>query len=107
MKKGNLCATIMCVLIAALVFPSFAYSQAVPKVGTCPSDYHTSGSACIPTSKERAVHPALPRVGSCPSGYHASGDYCLGYEGAQHAIPKTGACPSRYHSSGAYCLSFR
>ncbi|MPR11785.1 hypothetical protein FS320_33035 [Microvirga tunisiensis] len=94
-------------LAISLVLPMSAIAQALPKVGTCPSGYHTSGSACIPNSRGEAARPALPKVGSCPSGYHTSGDYCLGYEGAQHAFPKTGACPSGYHTSGAYCLSYR
>lgn len=93
-------------IVAALVaLPAPALAQAVPKVGTCPSGYHTSGGACIPSSGNS--RPALPKVGSCPSGYHSSGDYCLGSETARHAIPKTGSCPSGYHASGAYCLSFR
>ena len=51
---------------------------------------------------------AVPKVGTCPSGYHTSGDYCLGSsDDAKHAIPKTGACPSGYHTSGGYCLSHR
>jgi hypothetical protein len=90
---------------AFMVLPSLAVAQAVPKVGTCPSGYHTSGGACIPSSSD--LRPALPKVGSCPSGYHTSGDYCLGSDNARHAIPKTGSCPSGYHSSGAYCLSNR
>lgn len=85
--------------------PRDAHAQAVPKVGTCPSGYHSSGGACLPYSK--TPRPALPKIGTCPSGYHSSGDYCLGYENAKHAIPKTGSCPSGYHSSGAYCLSYR
>jgi hypothetical protein len=89
-------------LVISLPFPICAFAQAVPKVGTCPSDYHTSGSACVPNSQDRPARPALPKVGSCPSGYHTSGDYCLAYDAeARHAIPKTGPCPS------GYCLSFR
>jgi hypothetical protein len=83
-------------------------AQAVPKVGTCPSGYHTSGGACVPSSRERVARPALPKIGTCPSGYHTSGDYCLGSSAdAKHAMPKAGSCPSGYHASGAYCLSNR
>jgi hypothetical protein len=107
MAHRSVLTSVTYVSTAILLLADPAYAQAVPKVGTCPSGYHTSGSACVPNSQERAVRPALPKVGSCPSGYHTSGDYCLGYEGARHAIPKNGACPSGYHSSGAYCLSYR
>ena len=90
------------ILFGVMTVPVFA--QAVPKVGNCPSGYHTSGAACVPYAN---AGPALPKIGSCPSGYHTSGDYCVGRKDARHAIPKTGACPSGYHTSGAYCLSFR
>ena len=91
--------------IALVCTPSLV--QAVPRVGTCPTDYHASGGACVPNSTSRTAPPALPKLGSCPSGYRTSGDYCLGYRDAKHAIPKTGSCPSGYYASGAYCLSFR
>jgi hypothetical protein len=102
--KNNAWAMVAFVL-AVTSLPPDGLAQAIPKVGTCPSGYHTSGGACVPYSRD--PRPALPKVGSCPSGYHSSGDYCLGYSNARHAIPKTGACPSGYHASGAYCLSFR
>ena len=76
----------------------------VPKVGSCPSGYSTSGSYCNPGSSARF---AMPKVGSCPSGYSTSGDYCLAGSGARHAIPKSGSCPSGYSTSGDYCLSSR
>ncbi len=95
-------------VLSGLVISTAAQAQAVPKVGTCPSGYHTSGSACVPNSQERGARPALAKVGTCPSGYHTSGDYCLASnDRAKHAIPKTGSCPSGYHTSGAYCLSRR
>lgn len=50
---------------------------------------------------------AVPKVGSCPSGYSTSGDYCLAGSSARHALPKTGSCPSGYSTSGDYCLSSR
>ncbi len=94
-----------CVLTAGFVLgpTTLCFAQAVPKVGTCPSGYHSNGGACVAHS--RNAGPALPKVGSCPAGYHSSGDYCLGREDARHAIPKTGSCPSGYHSSGTYCLA--
>jgi hypothetical protein len=47
----------------------------VPKTGSCPSGYHTSGDYCLASSAN--AKPAVPKAGSCPSGYHTSGDYCL------------------------------
>jgi hypothetical protein len=105
---GERCVGALVCLICWASLVGDAQAQAVPKVGTCPSGYHSSGSACIPNSRERGARPALIKVGPCPSGYHSSGDYCLASsDRAKHAIPKTGACPSGYHSSGAYCLSNR
>jgi hypothetical protein len=48
---------------------------------------------------------ALPKVGSCPSGYLTSGAYCLAGNNAKHAIRKSGSCPSGYMTSGRYCLN--
>jgi len=101
-KQMRLKAISTFLVITTPLLPRAAVAQAVPKVGTCPSGYHTSGAACVP---QLDAGPAPPRVGSCPSGYHTSGDYCLGSREARHAIPKTGACPSGYFTSGAYCLS--
>ncbi len=100
--RTGLVAVLVTVLSATAV-----HAQAVPKVGTCPSAYHTSGGACVPNSSNRPAPPALPKVGTCPSGYHASGDYCVGGPNAKHAIPKMGSCPSGYFASGSYCVSYR
>jgi hypothetical protein len=101
-------STVALLALSSLVISPAALAQAVPKVGTCPSGYHTSGGACIPSSQQRPSRPALPKTGTCPSGYHTSGDYCLASgDRAKHAIPKTGTCPSGYHTSGAYCLANR
>jgi hypothetical protein len=98
-------SAIVLLIPLGLTFPTAALAQAVPKIGTCPSGYYTSGGACVPHSSN--LRPALPKIGTCPSGYYTSGDYCLGYEKARHAIPNTGSCPSGYYASGAYCLSYR
>ena len=95
------------IILALPVLSSHAQAQAVLRLGTCPSGYHASGGACLPTSRTMPPAPVLPKIGACPSGYRTSGDYCLGYEGAKHAIPRTGSCPSGYHASGVYCASFR
>ena len=62
-------------LMLALPFAGLAQAP-VPKAGSCPSGYHTSGAYCAPSSAH--ARPALPKVGSYPSAYHTSGDYCLG-----------------------------
>jgi len=96
--------------ILAITFAATAVAKAdpaavpVPKVGSCPSGYSTSGSYCNPGSSARF---AMPKVGACPSGYSTSGDYCLAGANARHAIPKGGSCPSGYSTSGDYCLSSR
>ncbi len=109
MYQGSKGLTVTLLSVFLCFSTSFeAKAQAVPKGGTCPSGYHTSGSACIPSSPERAARPALPKFGTCPSGYHTSGAYCLGSsDRAKHAIPKAGSCSSGYHASGVYCLSNR
>ena len=85
-----------------LTIPAWAQT-AVPKIGTCPSGYHSSGGYCVPNS-DKAL-PAIPKNGSCASGYHSSGDYCLANSNkSREAIIKNGSCPSGYHSSGGYCL---
>jgi len=75
--------------------------QPIPKSGSCPSGYSTSGSYCNPNSNARF---AVPKVGTCPSGYSTSGSACLANRGARYAIPKSGSCPSGFSTSGAYCL---
>ena len=35
----------------------------------------TSGNYCVATSKDSRL--AIPRKGSCPSGYYSSGDFCV------------------------------
>jgi hypothetical protein len=89
---------------ALLAAVSAGAQQPLPKQGSCPSGYHTSGNYCTPSSG--SARPALPKVGSCPSGYHTSGDYCLGSGAtAKPAVVKRGSCPSGYHTSGDYCLA--
>jgi hypothetical protein len=101
-------ATWIAALVTLFAFgPWPAHAQPLPKVGTCPIDYHPSGGACVPNAAPRTPTPAIAKTGQCPVGYRVSGDYCLGYPGAKHAIPRTGSCPADYHASGAYCLSNR
>ncbi len=78
-------------------------AQPVPRHGSCPSGYYSSGEYCVPNNSARY---ALPRTGSCPSGYYSSGDYCVASSSSSKlAIPRRGSCPSGYFSSGDYCVS--
>ena len=106
MFKRASCLRAGLVLLASAFWISTAAAQAVPKTGSCPSGYRTSGSYCVPNSSNAA--PAVAKTGSCPSGYRTSGDYCVGNSAdAPHAVPKTGSCPSGYRTSGSYCVSNR
>jgi hypothetical protein len=76
----------------------------LPKTGSCPSGYSTSGKYCKPSSS--SARYAIQKVRSCASGYHTSGGYCLASSARScHAMIKSGSCPSGYHTSGGYCLS--
>ena len=97
-------------LVFLLSFGSLAFNAVacelmavpLPKQGSCPSGFSTSGNYCTPGSN---AHFAVAKVGSCPSGYSTSGNYCLASNNARHAVPKVGSCPSGYSTSGDYCLS--
>jgi len=91
-------------VVVALVASNEARAQnALPKIGTCPSGFHTSGKYCIPIKDD--AHPAMPRAGQCPSGYYTSGKYCVAArKDAPPAVSKNGTCPSGYYISGSYCL---
>ena len=58
---------------------------------------------------QQPVQP-LPKVGSCPLGYYSSGSYCVPISGgnSRGAIQKTGkSCPLGWFSSGSYCVKSR
>ena len=62
---------------------------------------------CSSALAQQPVQP-LPKVGSCPLGYYSSGGYCVPSSGGntRGAIEKSGAgCPLGFYSSGNYCLS--
>jgi hypothetical protein len=70
---------------------------------SCPNDYYSSGSYCIPNNNAKF---AIERIGSCPSGYYSSSTYCVASSNnSKLAIPRISSCPSGYYSSGNYCLS--
>ena len=76
----------------------------LPKDGSCPSRYYSSGGYCVPQSDARH---AIPKIGACPSGYYSSGKYCVANREGAAAVEKRGACPSGYYSSGNYCVKNR
>jgi hypothetical protein len=58
---------------------------------------------------QQPVQP-LPKVGSCPLGYYSSGSYCVSSSGGntKGAIEKSGrSCPLGYYGSGNYCVKSR
>lgn len=87
----------------AAILATFALAAPVTAL-QCPTDYHVSGSYCVPNAGA-SPGPAIPKVGTCPTDYHPSGDFCLGNRNARPAVIRTGSCPSGYHASGDYCLS--
>ena len=81
----------------------------LPKVGSCPSGYYSSGSYCVPSSSGN-TRGAIEKAGSsCPMGFYSSGNYCLSSpSNTREAIQKTGhSCPLGWFSSGRYCLRNR
>lgn len=81
----------------------------LPKLGSCPMGYYSSGSYCVPSSSGN-VRGAIEKVGgSCPMGFYSSGNYCLSSQSnSREAIQKTGSsCPMGWFSSGNYCLRSR
>ena len=69
-------------------------AQPVPRVGSCPGGYNSSGAYCVPTKSGRF---AVQRSGSCPGGYYSSGNYCVASsDSSKLAIQKLGSCPSGY-----------
>jgi len=83
--------------------------QPLPKVGSCPLGYYSSGSYCVPSSSGN-TRGAIEKSGnSCPLGFCSSGNYCLSSpSNNREAIQKTGnSCPLGWFSSGSYCVKSR
>ena len=81
----------------------------LPKVGSCPLGYTSTGGYCVPSSGGN-TRGAIEKTGnSCPLGFYSSGNYCLsGPSNDREAIQKTGkSCPLGWFSSGSYCLKSR
>jgi hypothetical protein len=64
------------VLLIAAVATPLPLPQPPGPGGSCPHDYLTSGSYCMPSQgAQEAI--AKPPNGSCPWGWIGSGSYCL------------------------------
>jgi hypothetical protein len=82
--------------------------QPLPKVGSCPLGYYSSGGYCVPSSGGN-TRGAIEKSGSCPLGFYSSGNYCVSSPSSnREAIQKTGnSCPLGYYGSGSYCVKSR
>ena len=82
--------------------------QPLPKVGSCPLGYYSSGSYCVPSSGGN-TRGAIEKSGGCPLGFYSSGNYCVSSPSSnREAIQKTGnSCPLGYYGSGSYCVKSR
>ena len=81
----------------------------LPKVGSCPLGYYSSGNYCVPSTSGN-TRGAIKKTGhSCPMGFYSSGNYCLSSpSNNREAIEKTGkSCPLGWFSSGSYCVKSR
>ena len=83
--------------------------QPLPKVGSCPLGYYSSGGYCVPSSGGNS-RGAIEKVGGgCALGFCASGNYCVSSPSNDNeAIEKTGkSCPLGWYSSSSYCVKSR
>jgi hypothetical protein len=81
----------------------------LPKLGSCPLGYYSSGSYCVPSTSGNARGAIEKNGNSCPLGFYSSGAYCLSSQSNnREAIQKEGnSCPMGWFSSGNYCLKSR
>jgi hypothetical protein len=80
----------------------------LPKVGSCPLGYYSSGNYCAPSSGGN-TRGAIEKSGSCPLGFYSSGNYCVSSpSNNRQVIEKSGqSCPLGWTSSGNYCQKSR
>ena len=81
----------------------------LPKVGSCPLGYYSSGSYCVPSSSGNPRGAIEKSGSSCPLGFYSSSGYCLSSpSNNREAIQKTGhSCPLGWYSSSSYCVKNR
>ncbi len=73
--RGSLAGIGLALLLLAPVAAADNDEQPIPKVGSCPVGYRTSGHYCIPL--ESSGKEIIIKLESCPSGYRTSGNYCI------------------------------
>ena len=81
----------------------------LPRLGSCPIGYYSSGSYCVPSSGGNS-RGAIEKTGnSCPIGFYSAGNYCLSSpQNEREAIQKNGnSCPIGWFSSSDYCVKSR
>ena len=81
----------------------------LPRLGSCPIGYYSSGSYCVPSSAGNS-RGAIEKTGnSCPIGFYSAGNYCLSSpQNEREAIQKNGnSCPIGWFSSSSYCVKSR
>ena len=64
-------------ILSLVLIPTLASAtDVIPKVGSCPVGYRTSGSYCIKlkNAKEKEI---VIKSTSCPVGYRTSKNYCI------------------------------
>ena len=83
--------------------------QPLPKVGSCPLGYYSSGGYCVPSSGGNSRGAIEKREAGCPLGFYSSGSYCVSSpSNEREAIQKAGkGCPLGWYSSGGYCVKSR
>ena len=83
--------------------------QPLPKVGSCPLGYYSSGGYCVPSSGGNTRGAIEKREAGCPLGFYSSGSYCVSSpSNDREAIQQSGKeCPLGWYSSGGYCVKSR
>lgn len=108
---GFLLSLTAAVMMGARLEPAQAQQpvRPLPKSGSCPIGYFSSGSYCVPSNSGN-TRGAIEKSGnSCPIGFYSSGHYCVSSpNNNREAIQKQGSsCPMGWFSSGRYCVQSR
>ena len=102
---------LIAVLVALTPFGALAQQPVLPlpKVGSCPLGYYSSGGYCVPSSGGNSHGAIEKREAGCPLGFYSSGSYCVSSpSNEREAIQKTAkGCPLGWYSSDGYCVKSR
>lgn len=97
---------LLTIVLATMAFSAFATlpaPSALPKNGSCPSNYIAKGNECEPTKEAKFV---VAKSGVCPEDYETDGNYCVATPDARLAIRRAAmSCPKGYMPIGDYCVS--